>query len=65
MQKLEAHSHSIYFSGFPDDWIDRDVKGVLRKFGSVIDVFIPIKRNKFAFVRFDRKDPLDEIIAGI
>ncbi|KAJ4823054.1 hypothetical protein Tsubulata_027791 [Turnera subulata] len=47
---------SIYVANIPLRWLPTDVHLLMSRFGEVLDVFIPQKRNKqgkrFAFVRF-------------
>lgn len=69
MNSLTVSSSTIYVLNFPEDWFDVDVRELLGKFGVVKDVFIPTKRNiggkRFAFVRFDRKENVEEILGGV
>lgn len=47
---------SFYFSDFPDDWKVSDMWKSFRPFGTIVDVFVPTKRDKngrrFGFVRY-------------
>ncbi|GKD09980.1 RNA-directed DNA polymerase, eukaryota, nucleotide-binding alpha-beta plait domain protein, partial [Tanacetum coccineum] len=49
-------SKSVFVSNFPDGCTAKDLWRVCNDYGTVVDVFIPIKKSKaekrFAFVRF-------------
>ncbi|KAK7255912.1 hypothetical protein RIF29_29340 [Crotalaria pallida] len=66
---------TFYVTKFPDDWGTKELWKTFQRWGRVVDVFIPLKRNKigdrFAFIRYqhvrDSKDlekQLDKMIIG-
>lgn len=66
MEKLEKNTKTIYVSNFPEDWAIGDVKDFLGKFGTVVDCFMPSKRNmdglRFVFAKYDRRAQVQEIL---
>nr|GFA84151.1 RNA-directed DNA polymerase, eukaryota, nucleotide-binding alpha-beta plait domain protein [Tanacetum cinerariifolium] len=52
-------SHSIYVTNYPDTVNSRDLWKTCSAYGTVVDVFIPLKKSKagkrFAFIRFIKK----------
>nr|GFC03175.1 RNA-directed DNA polymerase, eukaryota, nucleotide-binding alpha-beta plait domain protein [Tanacetum cinerariifolium] len=39
-------SHSIYVTNFPDSATSRDLWNACSVYGTVVDVFIPLKKSK-------------------
>ncbi|GKC57151.1 RNA-directed DNA polymerase, eukaryota, nucleotide-binding alpha-beta plait domain protein [Tanacetum coccineum] len=62
-------SHSIYVTNFPDSVNSRDLWRECSAYGTVVDVFIPIKKSKagkrFAFVRFIKVFNLDRLVQNL
>nr|GEY45253.1 RNA-directed DNA polymerase, eukaryota [Tanacetum cinerariifolium] len=62
-------SKSIFLMNFPDDTMAKDLWSVCQTYGTVVDVFIPYRRNKaakrFAFVRFIRVDNIDRVVGNL
>nr|GEU83231.1 RNA-directed DNA polymerase, eukaryota, nucleotide-binding alpha-beta plait domain protein [Tanacetum cinerariifolium] len=62
-------SHSILVTNFPESVTPRDLWRVCGTYGTVVDVFIPVKRSKagkrFAFVRFIKVINLDRLVKNL
>ncbi|GJS57893.1 RNA-directed DNA polymerase, eukaryota [Tanacetum coccineum] len=62
-------SKSVFVTNFPETCSSRDLWKVCNDYGSVVDVFIPIKKSKadkrFAFVRFIKVKDLDRLVANL
>ncbi|GJS59681.1 hypothetical protein Tco_0654465 [Tanacetum coccineum] len=62
-------SKSVFVTNFPETYSFRDLWKVCNDYGSVVDVFIPIKKSKackrFAFVRFIKVKDLDRLVANL
>ncbi|GJT98438.1 RNA-directed DNA polymerase, eukaryota, partial [Tanacetum coccineum] len=58
-------SKSVFVTNFPETCSSRDLWKVCNDYGSVVDVFIPVKKSKagkcFAFVRFIKVKDLDRL----
>ncbi|GJV14328.1 RNA-directed DNA polymerase, eukaryota [Tanacetum coccineum] len=58
-------SHSIYVTNFPDSINSRDLWRECSVYGTMVDVFIPLKKSqagkRFAFVRFIKVFNLDRL----
>lgn len=74
-EKMNGNITSFFFSNFPDDFHEKEILEVFERWGRVLDIFIPKKRDvhgkRFGFVRFlDVLNPaalekqLDQIIIG-
>ncbi|GKA72483.1 RNA-directed DNA polymerase, eukaryota, nucleotide-binding alpha-beta plait domain protein, partial [Tanacetum coccineum] len=61
-------SKSVFVTNFPETCSSRDLWKVCNDYGSVVDVFIPVKKSKagkrFAFVRFIKVKDLDRLVAN-
>lgn len=59
-------SNSVYVTNFPDHICARDLWKICNDYGSVVDVFIPLKKSKvgkrFAFIRFIKVFNLERLI---
>ncbi|GJW24667.1 RNA-directed DNA polymerase, eukaryota, nucleotide-binding alpha-beta plait domain protein [Tanacetum coccineum] len=62
-------SKSIFVTNFPETCSSRNLLKVCNDYGSVVDVFIPVKKSKagkrFAFVRFIKVKDLDRLVANL
>ncbi|GKA31101.1 RNA-directed DNA polymerase, eukaryota, nucleotide-binding alpha-beta plait domain protein [Tanacetum coccineum] len=62
-------SHSVYVTNFPDSVNSRDLWNSCSAYGTVIDVFIPVKKSKagkrFAFVRFIKVNNLVRLVENL
>nr|GEZ42204.1 RNA-directed DNA polymerase, eukaryota, nucleotide-binding alpha-beta plait domain protein [Tanacetum cinerariifolium] len=62
-------SHSIFVTNFPESVTPSDLWRVCGTYGTVVDVFIPVKRSKvgkrFAFVRFIKVIHLDRLVKNL
>ncbi|GKG10733.1 RNA-directed DNA polymerase, eukaryota, nucleotide-binding alpha-beta plait domain protein [Tanacetum coccineum] len=62
-------SNSVFVTNFPDHVLSRDLWKVCSDYGTVIDVYIPLKKSKagkrFAFVRFIKVVNLDRLIENL
>nr|GEZ17282.1 RNA-directed DNA polymerase, eukaryota [Tanacetum cinerariifolium] len=62
-------SHSIFVTNFPDSVTSRDLWRECNAYGTVVDVFIPVKKSKlgkrFAFVRFIKVFNLDRLVQNL
>ncbi|GJV53470.1 RNA-directed DNA polymerase, eukaryota [Tanacetum coccineum] len=62
-------SHSIYVTNFPDSINSRDLWRECNVYGTVVDVFIPLKKSqagkRFAFVRFIKVFNLDRLVKNL
>ncbi|GKD77417.1 RNA-directed DNA polymerase, eukaryota, nucleotide-binding alpha-beta plait domain protein [Tanacetum coccineum] len=62
-------SKSVFVTNFPETCYYRDLWKVCNDYGSVVDVFIPVKKSKackrFAFVRFIKVKDLDRLVANL
>ncbi|GJS34390.1 RNA-directed DNA polymerase, eukaryota [Tanacetum coccineum] len=62
-------SHSVYVTNFPDSVNSRDLRNSCSAYGTVIDVFIPVKKSKagkrFAFVRFIKVNNLVRLVENL
>ncbi|GJT69187.1 RNA-directed DNA polymerase, eukaryota [Tanacetum coccineum] len=62
-------SKSVFVTNFPETCSSRDLWKVCNDYGSVVDVFIPVKKSKagkrFAFVRFIKVKDLDRLVANL
>ncbi|GKE58066.1 RNA-directed DNA polymerase, eukaryota, partial [Tanacetum coccineum] len=62
-------SHSIYVTNFPDDIDSRGLWKECSVYGTVVDVFIPLKKSKvgkrFAFVRFIKVFNIDRLVKNL
>ncbi|GJW80526.1 RNA-directed DNA polymerase, eukaryota, nucleotide-binding alpha-beta plait domain protein, partial [Tanacetum coccineum] len=62
-------SHSIFVTNFPDHVNSRDLWNKCSVYGTVVDVFIPIKKSKagkrFAFVRFIKVPNLERLVENL
>nr|GEZ89271.1 uncharacterized mitochondrial protein AtMg00810-like [Tanacetum cinerariifolium] len=66
---LSNISHSIYVTNFPDSATSRDLWNACSVYGTVVDVFIPLKKSKvgkrFAFVRFVKVHNLVRLVENL
>ncbi|GKD86222.1 RNA-directed DNA polymerase, eukaryota, partial [Tanacetum coccineum] len=62
-------SHSVYVTNFPDSVNSRDLWNSCSAYGTVIDVFIPVKKSKagkrFAFVRLIKVNNLVRLVENL
>nr|GEY17394.1 hypothetical protein [Tanacetum cinerariifolium] len=62
-------SHSIYITNFPDSVTSHDLRRECSNYGTVVDVFILLKKSKagrrFAFVRFIKVFNLDRLVENL
>ncbi|GJV04923.1 RNA-directed DNA polymerase, eukaryota, reverse transcriptase zinc-binding domain protein [Tanacetum coccineum] len=62
-------SKSVFVTNFPETCSSRDLWKVCNDYGSVVDVFIPVKKSKagkrFAFVRFIKVKDLDRLVVNL
>nr|GEV19146.1 RNA-directed DNA polymerase, eukaryota, nucleotide-binding alpha-beta plait domain protein [Tanacetum cinerariifolium] len=62
-------SHSIFVTNFPESVTLLDLWRVCGTYGTMVDVFIPVKRSKagkrFAFVRFIKVINLDRLVKNL
>lgn len=62
-------SYSVYVTNFPDSISSRDLWIACKVYGTVVDVFIPLKKSKagkrFAFVRFIKVFNLDRLVQNL
>nr|GEY00804.1 RNA-directed DNA polymerase, eukaryota [Tanacetum cinerariifolium] len=62
-------SNSVFVTNFPDHIRARDLWNVCNAYGSVIDVYIPLKISKsgkrFAFIRFIKVSNLERLIENL
>nr|GEV04301.1 RNA-directed DNA polymerase, eukaryota, nucleotide-binding alpha-beta plait domain protein [Tanacetum cinerariifolium] len=62
-------SHSIFVTNFPDSINSRDLWRECSVYGTVVDVFIPLKKSqagkRFAFVRFIKVFNLDRLVKNL
>nr|GEV90718.1 RNA-directed DNA polymerase, eukaryota [Tanacetum cinerariifolium] len=62
-------SNSMYVTNFPDSVNPRDLWNSCSAYGTVIDVFIPVKKSKagkrFTFVRFIKVNNLDHLVENL
>ncbi|GJW06162.1 RNA-directed DNA polymerase, eukaryota [Tanacetum coccineum] len=62
-------SHSIFVTNFPDSVTSRDLWRECNAYGTVVDVYIPVKKSKagkrFAFVRFIKVFSLDRLVKNL
>nr|GEU37241.1 RNA-directed DNA polymerase, eukaryota, nucleotide-binding alpha-beta plait domain protein [Tanacetum cinerariifolium] len=62
-------SHSIYVTNFPDCATSRDLWDACSVYGTVVDVFIPLKKSKvgkrFAFIRFVKVHNLVRLVENL
>nr|GEV95401.1 hypothetical protein [Tanacetum cinerariifolium] len=62
-------SHSIYVTNFPDSATSRNLWNACSVYGTVVDVFIPLKKSKvgkrFAFVRFVKVHNLVRLVENL
>nr|GEZ74519.1 RNA-directed DNA polymerase, eukaryota [Tanacetum cinerariifolium] len=62
-------SHSIFVTNFPDNITSRDLGRECNVYGTVVDVFIPLKKSqagkRFAFVRFIKVFNLDRLVKNL
>ncbi|GJT99340.1 RNA-directed DNA polymerase, eukaryota [Tanacetum coccineum] len=67
--RTQKISHSIYVTNFPDSVTSRDLWKTCNTYGTVVDVFIPLKKSKagkrFAFVRFIKVFNLDRLVENL
>lgn len=67
--RVQNISHSIYVTNFPDSSTPRDLWSACSVYGSVVDVFITLKKSKagkrFAFVRFVKVHNLDRLVENL
>nr|GFA34889.1 RNA-directed DNA polymerase, eukaryota, nucleotide-binding alpha-beta plait domain protein [Tanacetum cinerariifolium] len=63
---IKKISHSIYVTNFPDSASSRDLWRACNTYGTVVDVYIPLKKSqtgkRFAFVRFIKVFNLDRLV---
>nr|GEX09479.1 RNA-directed DNA polymerase, eukaryota, nucleotide-binding alpha-beta plait domain protein [Tanacetum cinerariifolium] len=66
---IKKISHSIYVTNFPDSVTSRDLRRECSNYGTVVDVFIPLKKSKagrrFALVRFIKVFNLDRLVENL
>ncbi|GKC60388.1 RNA-directed DNA polymerase, eukaryota, nucleotide-binding alpha-beta plait domain protein [Tanacetum coccineum] len=62
-------SKSVFVTNFPDHIHDRDLWGLCKVYGSVVDVYILFKKSKagkrFAFIRFIRISNMEHLIENL
>nr|GEV36660.1 putative RNA-directed DNA polymerase, eukaryota, reverse transcriptase zinc-binding domain protein [Tanacetum cinerariifolium] len=62
-------SKSVFVTNFPDHIRARDLRMVCKEYGSIVDVYIPLKKSKsgkcFAFVRFIKVTNLERLIENL
>ncbi|GKB11251.1 RNA-directed DNA polymerase, eukaryota, nucleotide-binding alpha-beta plait domain protein [Tanacetum coccineum] len=67
--RVQNISHSIYVTNFPDSVTSRDLWNACSVYGTVVDVFIPLKKSKvgkrFAFVRFVKVHNLVRLVENL
>nr|GEY57542.1 RNA-directed DNA polymerase, eukaryota, nucleotide-binding alpha-beta plait domain protein [Tanacetum cinerariifolium] len=67
--RVQNISHSIYVTNFPDSATSRDLWNACSVYGTVVDVFIPLKKSKvgkrFAFVRFVKVHNLVRLVENL
>nr|GEX77022.1 RNA-directed DNA polymerase, eukaryota, nucleotide-binding alpha-beta plait domain protein [Tanacetum cinerariifolium] len=66
---IKKISHSIYVTNFPDSASSRDLWRACNTYGTVVDVYIPLKKSqtgkRFAFVRFIKVFNLDRLVKNL
>nr|GEU77405.1 hypothetical protein [Tanacetum cinerariifolium] len=67
--RVQNISHSIYVTNFPDSATSRDLWNACSVYGTVVDVFIPLKKSKvgkrLAFVRFVKVHNLVRLVENL
>nr|GEX70430.1 RNA-directed DNA polymerase, eukaryota [Tanacetum cinerariifolium] len=67
--RIQKISHSIFVTNFPDSINSRDLWRECSAYGTVVDVFIPLKKSqagkRFAFVRFIEVFSLDHLVNNL
>nr|GEW23149.1 hypothetical protein [Tanacetum cinerariifolium] len=67
--RVQNISHSIYVTNFPDSATSCDLWNACSVYGTVVDVFIPLKKSKvgkrFAFVRFVKVHNLVRLVENL
>ena len=62
-------SHSVFVTNFPESITSRDFWKSCGVYGTVVDVFIPLKKSKagkrFAFVRFIKVNNLARLVENL
>ncbi|GJX68358.1 RNA-directed DNA polymerase, eukaryota [Tanacetum coccineum] len=62
-------SKNVFVTNFPDHIRARDLWGLCKEYGSVVDVYIPFKKSKagkrFAFIRFIKVNNLERLIENL
>ncbi|KAI3779443.1 hypothetical protein L2E82_09162 [Cichorium intybus] len=60
---------SIFISDFPTDWVEADLWRMLKNYGTLVDVYIAVKRTKtssrFGFARFIRVANTQELVGRL
>nr|GEV92352.1 RNA-directed DNA polymerase, eukaryota [Tanacetum cinerariifolium] len=68
-ESTQKISHSVYVTNFPDSVTSRDLWNTCSVYGSVDDVFIPLKKSKagkrFSFVRFIKVNNLVRLVENL
>nr|GEV85517.1 RNA-directed DNA polymerase, eukaryota [Tanacetum cinerariifolium] len=66
---IKKISHSIYVTNFLDSASSRDLWRACNTYGTVVDVYIPLKKSqigkRFAFVRFIKVFNLDRLVKNL
>nr|GEU51902.1 RNA-directed DNA polymerase, eukaryota [Tanacetum cinerariifolium] len=67
--RTQKISHSVYVTNFPDSITSRDLWKTCSAYGTVVDVFIPLKKSKackrFAFVHFIKVNNLVRLVDNL
>nr|GEV00971.1 RNA-directed DNA polymerase, eukaryota [Tanacetum cinerariifolium] len=67
--RVQNISHSIYVTNFPDSATSRDLWNACSVYGTLVDVFIPLKKSnegkRFAFVRFVKVHNLVRLVENL
>nr|GEZ55845.1 RNA-directed DNA polymerase, eukaryota, nucleotide-binding alpha-beta plait domain protein [Tanacetum cinerariifolium] len=67
--RVKRISHSVFVTNFPESITSRDLWKECSAYGTVVDVFIPIKKSqagkRFTFVRFIKVFDLDRLVKNL
>nr|GFB77948.1 hypothetical protein [Tanacetum cinerariifolium] len=59
----------VFITNFPDHFSARDLWGVCKGYGTVVDVYIPNRKSKagkrFAFARFIKVDDVEQLVSNL
>ncbi|GKE55506.1 RNA-directed DNA polymerase, eukaryota, partial [Tanacetum coccineum] len=67
--QINKISKTVFVTNFPDHIRSRDLWGLCKAYGSVVDVYIPFKKSKsgkrFAFIRFIKISNMERLIENL